>query len=92
MSSLHRRYCPISLTGLVFGSIAVVVGVGLSNEQVSALGFLFVLVAATALVTVRNSINAEIVEYARQTGYDDGFQDGLAVERPNAATPLRIVG
>src|SRR5438093_1248491 len=40
------------------------------------------MVAATATVGIRTSMNAEVLERVRQDGYDDGYEAGRRVAKP----------
>jgi hypothetical protein len=87
----RRRYCPISiaLAGL---AAVLMLAADLDNSlRLFGAGLVCYLIAATALITLRTGVNTEVIEAARQAGYDAGHLDQLAVLQETQPTELRRV-
>jgi hypothetical protein len=78
----RRRYCPISITTVVLAA-CLMVGADIDNSpELYRIGLTVFLLAATTLIAVRTGVNTEIVEHARQAGWDEGYKAGRKVARP----------
>jgi hypothetical protein len=52
------------------------------------IGMAVMALAGTVWVVARSNVSAEMVERARQQGWDDGYENGLTDARPTNVVPL----
>lgn len=86
----RRRYCPISITVCVAAALTMFAADALNADTIYHAALTAFLLSATALITLRTGVNAEIMEAARQAGYDAGYADGQ-LTRPAEPVELRSV-
>jgi hypothetical protein len=86
----RRRYCPISITACVISALVMIPTGVLDDGRPYRVALTLFMLAATALITLRTGVNTEVVEHARQAGYDAGYDDGQSV-KPAPPTELRRV-
>lgn len=58
------------------------------DTAVFRLGLMLLLMSATGLVCTRATVGPDLLERARQDGYDAGYSDGCSVSREHRITLL----
>jgi hypothetical protein len=87
----RRRYCPISITACVISALVMIPTGVLDDGRPYRVALTVFMLAATALITLRTGVNTEIVEKARQTGWDEGWDARGEIESATDARALRAV-
>lgn len=69
----RRTYCPVSITVAVISAAVMLAGIIVAGTRLFEAGLLGLMLAATALIALRTGVNTEVIEHARQAGYDAGY-------------------